>query len=401
MQPSWTGGQYSLYRMLLGVYLSLYFCVSGSFSSGATPWLANLIPTTAETFAAFLAAHGSVLPVLRAVGVGLSLLLALGKWDRLAAWLLFLVYPRQADLSFAETVFPVIPFLLVMHIFSPAAPYGSWAAYGRQDPAGKWRLPPWIPSIAWLFLAAAWFSNGLRFLFSGSWRDVGWTESAADWVQNPLGQWVLSLPSWFLGGAGIAAALFGLAFAPLCLNRRGRLVAWLLSLALLFSLLLTGFAPNGWGLLLLHLLIFNPAWLPAKRHQPREIVFYDGHCGLCHRFVRFLLSEDAEGELFRLSPLGSGTFHQIIPPDKRADLPDSVILATESGSLRTRSRASFAVLDRLGGYWRILSWICRLPPAKWMDRIYNAVASIRHRLFKQPEVSCPILPPHLHDRFEL
>ena len=37
--------------------------------------------------------------------------------------------------------------------------------------------------------------------------------------------------------------------------------------------------------------------------MPPDQVFYDGHCGLCHRTVLFLLTRDRDGALFRFGPL--------------------------------------------------------------------------------------------------
>ena len=34
-----------------------------------------------------------------------------------------------------------------------------------------------------------------------------------------------------------------------------------------------------------------------------ETIFYDGGCGLCHRFVRFVIKRDPDGTLFRYAPL--------------------------------------------------------------------------------------------------
>src|SRR5579885_2416758 len=38
-----------------------------------------------------------------------------------------------------------------------------------------------------------------------------------------------------------------------------------------------------------------------------ELIFYDGHCGLCHGFVKFALARDREGARFRFAPLPEQT----------------------------------------------------------------------------------------------
>jgi len=64
-----------------------------------------------------------------------------------------------------------------------------------------------------------------------------------------------------------------------------------------------------------------------------EIIFYDGHCALCHGAVKFVLKHDRSGNAFRFAPLQGATFQSRVPPGRRASLPDSVIVLTEDGTL--------------------------------------------------------------------
>ena len=128
------------------------------------------------------------------------------------------------------------------------------------------------------------------------------------------------------------------------------------------------------------------------------ILFYDGGCGLCHRAVRFLLKRD-RGAAFRFAPLAGDTFAREVSAPVRAALPDSLVLRLEDGTLLTRSAAVVAMLRRLGGAWTWLGLALRLVPPLLRDAGYDAVAKVRHRLFKTPEGACPLVPPALRDRF--
>ena len=132
-----------------------------------------------------------------------------------------------------------------------------------------------------------------------------------------------------------------------------------------------------------------------------ETLFYDGTCGLCHRTVRFLLAEDADGRRFRFAPLQGAHFRATLTEAQRRDLPDSLVLLTEDGRVLTRSRAVWHGLLRLGGYWSVLGWIGSLVPPAMGDAAYDLVARARHRLFARPPDACPLTPPHLRDRFAL
>lgn len=131
-----------------------------------------------------------------------------------------------------------------------------------------------------------------------------------------------------------------------------------------------------------------------------ETIFYDGGCGLCHRWVRFVLAEDATGESFRFAPLHGATFHSTVSEKERAGLPDSIVVLTADGRLLTRSRAVVYILQRLGGLWRLIGSVGALIPTGLPDRAYDGVARIRHRLFAKPAASCPVVPVELRKRFD-
>lgn len=156
---------------------------------------------------------------------------------------------------------------------------------------------------------------------------------------------------------------------------------------------------------LLHLIAFDPAWLrpaPARDGTPAaEVVFYDGHCGLCHRFVRFVLAEDRGGMAFRFAPLDGAALRRAVPEAERAALPDSVVVLGADGTLLVRSAAALHVARRLGGWWRVLAAPAALIPRSVRDLVYDGVAAVRHRLFRRPADACPLLPPSLRSRFDL
>ncbi|HWQ33280.1 MAG TPA: DUF393 domain-containing protein [Blastocatellia bacterium] len=133
--------------------------------------------------------------------------------------------------------------------------------------------------------------------------------------------------------------------------------------------------------------------------QITERVFYDGHCGLCHFTVRFVLSRDRAGR-FRFAPLESETFRRTVPEAVRATLPDSVIVQTAEGQLLTRSAAVFYLMKKLGGVWRILAALGSVIPVALRDRVYDWIAAVRHRLFPAPAAACPLVSKHLRDRFD-
>jgi predicted DCC family thiol-disulfide oxidoreductase YuxK len=158
----------------------------------------------------------------------------------------------------------------------------------------------------------------------------------------------------------------------------------------------------GWPLAVTILLAAcDPGWVPPMRAASAAHVFYDGDCGLCHRFVRMILAEDPTGGTFRFAPLDSATAREAFDERERAGLPDSVVVKTADGETLIRSRGSLHILARLGGLWRLIAGLMRFVPRPVLDLGYDFVARVRHRIFARTAAACPIVPPHLRARFDL
>ena len=132
--------------------------------------------------------------------------------------------------------------------------------------------------------------------------------------------------------------------------------------------------------------------------EDRPIVFYDGHCGLCHRWVKFVVPRDPAGR-FRFAPLQGDTVAELLDEPTRAALPDSIVLRDPDGVLRYKSEAVLAILRGLGGGWWALAELMGVIPWPIRDLGYDMVARVRHRVFKRPEEACPLMPAELRDRF--
>jgi predicted DCC family thiol-disulfide oxidoreductase YuxK len=130
------------------------------------------------------------------------------------------------------------------------------------------------------------------------------------------------------------------------------------------------------------------------------MLFYDGHCGLCHRAVKFAVRHDRSGNAFRFAPLQGETFRERVPLPQRETLPDSMVVLTEDGLLLTRSDALIHILRRLGGGWKSLAGVLGLIPKALRDCVYDFVARVRYRIFGRRDDYCPVAPPELRARFD-
>jgi predicted DCC family thiol-disulfide oxidoreductase YuxK len=120
---------------------------------------------------------------------------------------------------------------------------------------------------------------------------------------------------------------------------------------------------------------------------PNELVLYDGVCGLCDRFVQFLLKRDTKGVL-SFTPLQGEMAKNVRA--KHPALPEtlSTVAYLKDGRLLLRSRAVFAIWRELGGLWSVLGGF-RFLPAFLTDLGYRIVAGIRYRIWGKKD-SCNI-----------
>ncbi|MEM9883040.1 MAG: DUF393 domain-containing protein [Planctomycetota bacterium] len=136
----------------------------------------------------------------------------------------------------------------------------------------------------------------------------------------------------------------------------------------------------------------------ARTATDPALVFYDGGCGLCHGFVKFLLRRDRGGTRFRFAPLGGKTLEERLDEAERQRLPDSVVVADADRWL-TKSDAVLHLGRRLGGVWLGLAVVGGWVPRGLRDWAYDRVAAVRHRLFQKPDAACPVVPSEWRGRF--
>jgi predicted DCC family thiol-disulfide oxidoreductase YuxK len=404
----WTGGQYSLFRVLCGAYLLVHFTMllpwgtelfsdRGVLPAGSSPllWLFPNVLAVSDTPQAVRA--------LLSIATVASLFFIVGRFDRVAAlviWYALACLFGRNPLT-GNPSLPMVGWMLLAHACLPRAPFGSLAAWGRVDPRGGWRFTPGIFVATWIVMGCAYTYSGWTKLVSPSWVDG---TAMARLLENPLARpgWIrdlaLAAPPFLTKLATWSVLGLELTFGPLALVPRARPWIWLaMTLVHAGLVLVVDFADLSVGMLLFHLFAFAPAWIRGTAPGTTDLVFFDGSCGLCHRGVRFFLAEDLKGSAFQFAPLGGERFAASITG--REALPDSLAVRTAAGETLVRSTAVIHLMKRLGGLWRVLATLARAVPRVVRDLGYDAVAKVRYRLFGRRSEACPLLPPDLRSRF--
>ena len=129
-------------------------------------------------------------------------------------------------------------------------------------------------------------------------------------------------------------------------------------------------------------------------HSDARIVFFDGVCGLCNRFVDRLLRVDPKG-LLRFAPLQGSTAHERLPAGM-ADAMESIVYLRD-GVVLQRSDAALRILVDLGG-WRVLYRALFIVPRFLRDAVYAWIARNRYRWFGKRD-ACRLPTPEERARF--
>ena len=129
------------------------------------------------------------------------------------------------------------------------------------------------------------------------------------------------------------------------------------------------------------------------------IILYDGVCGLCNRFVQFILHRD-HNAVFRFASLQSGLAATILARHRaNPSALDTVYVAVNyelpGEYLLSRSNAAIFVLKQLPGIGHLAALLLQLVPRFLRDAAYNVIARNRYAIFGRSEV-CPL--PRDQDR---
>ena len=120
--------------------------------------------------------------------------------------------------------------------------------------------------------------------------------------------------------------------------------------------------------------------------ENKKIIFYDGLCAMCNRFIRILITLDKKEKLL-LAPL-QGKNGKILQKKFSKELKgiDSVIFYNKK--VYTKSSAVINILSELGGIYK-LAYIFNIIPSFISDSIYDYIARNRFQWFGKLD-KCPM-----------
>ena len=132
----------------------------------------------------------------------------------------------------------------------------------------------------------------------------------------------------------------------------------------------------------------------------KNILFYDGVCGLCQKAIQFCLKHDVHQQIF-YSPLQGETFENLKHPAKPSveDVlgQTGTLVYYARGQIFTRSDAALNALIDLGSPWSFAK-ILKVIPKFLRDLAYKFVAHYRYDWFGKSD-TCYIPLSHEAERF--
>lgn len=111
----------------------------------------------------------------------------------------------------------------------------------------------------------------------------------------------------------------------------------------------------------------------------KALILYDGECGLCDRFVQFVLKRDKR-DRFMFAPLQSGYAHEVLLRHGLEGCESESMVFVHRGRALRRGKAALTAISLLGKAWPIVGAL-RVLPSWLLDPFYNFVARRRYRWF--------------------
>ncbi len=437
--------QFTLFRIGLGVYLLIHFAMlipyaSELFSSQGMlpnpmlnpthiifPNVLNWLHTPAETMG-FMGAL-TVLALLFTCGINrrlVALLLWYG-WACLLNRNVFILNPGIPYVGWLLLASALIPngeplSLSPLRSSGSNPPSNPNSASDSNSTAGtqfsldsnlasaSWKMPTLLIWGAWLLMAGGYTVSGLHKLGSPSWLDGSAMQHL---LENPLArdwwfrEFLLGLPYELLQGLTWSVLALEVGFLLFCFHSQTRKWAWFAMVGMHIGILLViDFADLTFGLLMLHLFTFDARWLgasskqnqtddsavPKARLNPlRPIVFFDGDCAACNRWVQFVVQED-QSQRFQFAPLQGETAQSYL---RNAKNLNSIVVVDTMGQ-HQQSDAILQILIGLGGIWR-LAMAFLIIPRRFRNEAYDFFSRHRYKWFRS-STRCALLSAEARQR---
>ena len=127
-----------------------------------------------------------------------------------------------------------------------------------------------------------------------------------------------------------------------------------------------------------------------------DIIFYDGYCVICSRFIRQLIKLD-KNRKYSFASISSSLSEKFLSSKIDKEQVGKFIVLYSKDRVYKKSDAVIKIFTGFGGGF-VLFNLLRVFPKILRDFVYDVFASYRYRLFGKLK-ECDIPPKEILDRF--
>lgn len=130
-----------------------------------------------------------------------------------------------------------------------------------------------------------------------------------------------------------------------------------------------------------------------------RVVFYDGFCVVCSKFINLLIKAD-KNKLNKFTSISSIYAQNILKKKiNTKEIGKFIIYLSRKGKVYSKSDAVIQVFIELGGLYTVFG-ILKIFPASFRNIFYDFFASNRYKWFGKLD-KCHLPPKEIADRFYL
>ena len=109
----------------------------------------------------------------------------------------------------------------------------------------------------------------------------------------------------------------------------------------------------------------------------KNIIYFDGICGLCNSFVKLLLKVDSD---LKFATLQGVSGQKLLNKMNFSNSDFDTVIFQKNDQIYTKSTAVFEIFKTIGGFWKILL-IFSFLPISITDQLYRYIALKRFKVF--------------------
>jgi predicted DCC family thiol-disulfide oxidoreductase YuxK len=133
-----------------------------------------------------------------------------------------------------------------------------------------------------------------------------------------------------------------------------------------------------------------------SNNENRKIIFFDGVCGLCDRFITFMVDADRKNILMFATQQGEAFQSEEMKKLVKPEMGDSIFYL-KGDKIFIKSTAVLTALGDLGGVWKLVLFL-KIIPSPIRDYVYDIIAKNRYKIFGKHD-TCRIPTPEERAKF--